>query len=478
MNQDMSSYRKGVDWVTVLLYAFLVVFGWCNLYAANYNPEVGLQFSFDAQYAKQLMWVGISVVCIGVIMLSDSKVFVEFAWILYVTSLLMLVIVLAVGHEVYGAKSWIKIGPVLFQPAEFTKIGAALVVARIMSRYGFSFTFRNYVKLFAVLLIPMTLIILQNDTGSALVYVVLILAMFREGLSPHFLLIGATCAIVAVASLLLDSAPVLTALVLCAFVAVQVLVYRQSAPWEAVKAFAAGAVAALAVWLLMRFHYGRELLVDYYLLIGMAVASLFLILAYVVHRFRGLWWLLAYVWVSLCTSFGTGYVFDNVLGDHQRTRINVLFGIEEDPLGAGYNVNQSLIAIGSGGVFGKGFLNGTQTKLDFVPKQTTDFIFCTVGEEWGFLGCVVLVSAYIFLFLRIIYLAERQHSVFSRVYGYCVASIFFFHFAINVSMAIGLMPVIGIPLPFFSYGGSSFWGFTILLFIFVKLDTDRNFLVR
>lgn len=478
MNQDMSSYRKGVDWITVLLYAFLVIFGWCNLYAANYNPEVGPQFSFDAQYAKQLIWVGVSIACIGIIMLSDSKMFVEFAWIIYIGSLILLLLVLAVGHEVYGAKSWIKIGPVLFQPAEFTKIGAALVVSRVMSRYGFSFSFRNYVKLFAIILVPMALIILQNDTGSALVYVVFLLAMFREGLSPHLLLIGALCAVVAVASLLLDSGPVLVALVLLAVVATQVLAARGGQVWLALKAFGVGSVVAVVAWLVMRFHLGRELIIDYYLLIGMGAASVVIALSYVVHRLKGTWWLLTYVWVALATSFGTGYVFDNVLGDHQRTRINVLFGIEEDPLGAGYNVNQSLIAIGSGGLLGKGFLNGTQTKLDFVPKQTTDFIFCTVGEEWGFLGCTVLVAAYIFLFLRIIYLAERQHSVFSRVYGYCVAGIFFFHFAINISMAIGLMPVIGIPLPFFSYGGSSFWGFTVLLFIFVKLDTERNFLIR
>lgn len=478
MNQDMSSYRKGVDWITVLLYAFLVIFGWCNLYAANYNPEVGPQFSFDAQYAKQLIWVGVSIACIGIIMLSDSKMFVEFAWIIYIGSLVLLLLVLAVGHEVYGAKSWIKIGPVLFQPAEFTKIGAALVVSRVMSRYGFSFSFRNYVKLFAIILVPMALIILQNDTGSALVYVVFLLAMFREGLSPHLLLIGALCAVVAVASLLLDSGPVLVALVVLAVVATQVLAARGGQVWLALKAFGVGAVVAVVAWLVMRFHLGRELIIDYYLLIGMGAASVVIALSYVVHRLKGTWWLLTYVWVALATSFGTGYVFDNVLGDHQRTRINVLFGIEEDPLGAGYNVNQSLIAIGSGGLLGKGFLNGTQTKLDFVPKQTTDFIFCTVGEEWGFLGCTVLVAAYIFLFLRIIYLAERQHSVFSRVYGYCVAGIFFFHFAINISMAIGLMPVIGIPLPFFSYGGSSFWGFTVLLFIFVKLDTERNFLIR
>lgn len=478
MDHDMTSYHKGVDWLTVLLYVFLVFFGWSNLYAANYNPEVGMQFSFDAQYAKQLIWVGISAVSIGIIMLTDSKIFVEFSWVIYVGSLFLLVLVLAVGHEVYGAKSWIKIGPVLFQPAEFTKIGTALVVARVMSRYGFSFTFRNYLKLFAILLVPMALIILQNDTGSALVYSVFLLAMFREGLSPHYLIIGFMCAAVAIASLLLDSGPVLIALIVVSFIGLQMLLAKQGLPFAALKALVAGGVATAAFWAFMTFYRHQEIIVDYYLLAGMAVASLALVIQYVIHRFHGLLWAMTYVWVALATSFGTGFAFDNILGDHQRTRINVLFGIEEDPLGAGYNVNQSLIAIGSGGALGKGFLNGTQTKLDFVPKQTTDFIFCTVGEEWGFVGCTVLVAAYIFFFLRIIHLAEKQHSVFSRVYGYCVAGIFFFHFAVNISMAIGIMPVIGIPLPFFSYGGSSLWGFSVLLFIFLKLDTDRNFLIR
>lgn len=474
----MGSYRKGVDWITIILYAILVIFGWCNLYAANYNPEVGVQFSFSTEYFRQLVWIIIAVFCAGAIMLSDSKLFVEAAWPVYIVSLLLLTLVLFIGREVYGAKSWLMIGTVAFQPAEFTKIGTALVLARVMSRYGFQFTFRNYVKLFAFILIPVAFILLQNDTGSALVYFVFLLAMFREGLSSHILIIGATCIVAAICALLLDPTLVMCVLLGVAFVAMHIILLRQGRTADSLRALLSAVVAAgifVVVWI---FVLHKEFNPDLTVLVGMAGASLYLFIVKFVHRLGGIGWFLTYAWISLMTCYATGYVFENVLGDHQRTRINVLFGIEDDPLGAGYNVNQSLIAIGSGGFWGKGFLDGTQTKLDFVPKQTTDFIFCTVGEEWGFLGSTVLVVVYVLFFLRIISLAEKQHSVFSRVYGYCVACVFFFHFTINICMTIGLMPVIGIPLPFFSYGGSSLWGFSVMLFIFLKLDTDRNFLIR
>lgn len=477
-NNSMASYRKGVDWITLLLYVFLVAFGWANLYAANYNPEAGAQFSFNSEYFKQLIWIVISLACGGVIMLSDSKVFVVASWLVYVLSLLLLTVVLFAGKEVYGAKSWLVIGPVAFQPAEFTKIGTALVLSRLMSRYGFTFSLNSYLKLFAVILTPVVFILLQNDTGSALVYFVFLLAMFREGMSPHILIIGSLCVVVAIAALLLDAPPVLIFISVAGLVSMHLLMSRQQLTWGAPLSLGVGLFAGAALWAVMKFILDRPILEDYVILAGMGAASLTSVLLLIAHRLKGLGWLLAYVWIALALAFGSSYAFDNILGDHQRTRINVLFGIEDDPLGAGYNVNQSLIAIGSGGLTGKGYLGGTQTKLDFVPKQTTDFIFCTVGEEWGFFGSALLVIVYVVFFLRIISLAEKQHSVFSRVFGYCVAGVFFFHFSINVCMTIGLMPVIGIPLPFFSYGGSSLWGFSVMLFIFLKLDTDRNFLIR
>ena len=478
MPAQNNPYRKGLDWPTIILYVLLVGFGWSNLYAANYNPEVGLTFNFSAEYFKQLVWIGISIVFGIAIIQSDSKLYVEAAIPIYAVSLLLLTAVLFIGKEVYGAKSWLAIGPIQFQPAEFTKIGAALVIARIMSRYGFKFELKSYFHLFAIIFIPVIYILLQNDTGSALVYFVFLLPMFREGLTPHLLLIGGLCVVAAVASLLAGTFPAMIGLVVLAVLALLVIMLRQTAPAESGYFTLVGLATYWTLWLTFNYIHPVEVSEELLLLGGFLAASLFLVIRMVIKRLSGILWFLSYSWIALTTAFATGYIFEHVLGDHQRTRIEVLFGMKDDPLGAGYNVNQSLIAIGSGGLMGKGFLKGTQTKLDFVPKQTTDFIFCTVGEEWGFLGSLALIAIYVTFFLRLIFLAEKQPSVFSRVYGYCVACIFFFHFTINICMTIGLMPVIGIPLPFFSYGGSSLWGFSVMLFIFLKLDTDRNVLIR
>ena len=474
-NNGSNSYsRNGIDWWLVLIYGLLVIFGWMNIYAANFNPETKVFFSVDAEYFKQLIWIGVSLLSIGTILLIDSKFFVSISGLLYVASIILLFTVLAIGKEVNGAKSWFEIGPIRFQPVEITKVATALLVARIMSRYGFSFNFTNYAKLAAVVMLPVLCILLQNDTGSALVYFVLVLPMFREGLSPIVILIGFLCVIAASVSFLIDSLWVQLALVLLSFVALWMQGIRKD------LAIAIG-VGLVATAISVGYYYlsGKQMLKpEIYLLIGSALFSAYLAIRTLMKRFRNVYFILVLLWAGLCTSFATEYAFENLLGEHQRTRINVLFGLEEDLLGAGYNVNQSMIAIGSGGFAGKGFLQGTQTKFNFVPEQTTDFIFCTIGEEWGFLGCLAVISLFVIFLLRMIYVAERQHSAFSRVYGYCVASIFFFHFAINICMTIGLAPVIGIPLPFFSYGGSSLWGFSILLFIFVKLDINREELIR
>ena len=471
-------YHKGIDWPLVILYMLLVGFGWCNIYAANFNPETKVFFSVDAEYFKQLIWIGISLVSIGIIMLIDSKLFVVVSYAFFIVSLLLLVVVLLVGKEVNGAKSWFSLGPVSFQPVEFTKIGTALVLANIMSRYGFQFEFKSYLRLFGVLMLPILLVLLQNDTGSALIFFVFLLAMYREGMTTHILLIGVLTVICAIASLLSDSALVMMILFVVCLLAVAYTFYRRGDKTDAAVSVAIGVVVAGSLGLLLYFVDIPKFLPEYVPLIAAAVMSAFALVRSLIRRVKWVRVVLMYLWAGLLISFATGYIFENVLGEHQRTRINILFGVEEDLQGAGYNVHQSLIAIGSGGFSGKGFLEGTQTKLNFVPKQSTDFIFCTVGEEWGFLGASLLVIAFLAFFIRIIHLAEKQHSVFSRVYGYCVACIFFFHFFVNICMTIGLMPVIGIPLPFFSYGGSSLWGFSVLLFIFLKLDTDRNELIR
>lgn len=479
MINSHNSHRKGVDWITILLYAILVGFGWLNLYAANFNPETKVFFSVDAEYFKQLVWIGISALCIGVIMLVDSKFFVEVSYVFFGVSVLLLIGTLFVGKEVNGAKAWIAFGSMSFQPVEFTKIGTALVVARIMSRYGFVFDSSAYLKLFGLLLVPIVLVLLQNDTGSALIFFVFMLAMYREGMSGHVLMLGVVCGVVAVGSLLLGSMIVMSVLMVLMLLCLAMILKSCHANRVMVISFVMFVLVGTVTWGVLKYVSPQIVeKVEYSILSGALVMSVYLLVKAVYNRMRKITGLIGYLWVGLVVSFATSYVFENVLIEHQRTRINVLFGVEEDPLGAGYNVNQSLIAIGSGGVVGKGFLEGTQTKLNFVPKQTTDFIFCTVGEEWGFVGSVGLVAVYLIFFIRLILLAEKQHSVFSRVYGYCIVGIFFFHFMVNICMTIGLMPVIGIPLPFFSYGGSSLWGFSIMLFIFLKLDTERELLIR
>lgn len=479
MISNNNSYRKGVDWITVLLYALLVGFGWLNLYAANFNPETKIFFSVEAEYFKQLVWIGISLLCIGVIMLVDSKFFVEVSYIIFGASVLLLIATLVVGKEVNGAKAWIALGPLTFQPVEFTKIGTALVIARMMSRYGFVFDTKAYFKMFGLLLIPIALVLLQNDTGSALIFFVFMLSMYREGMSGHVLMLGVTCGVSAIATLLIGSVTVMFGLSVIAILSVFYVLKSYHASKKMLKSLLLFVVTGVVMWFVMRYFGRSEVEQTELAIMSAALAmTIYLIAKAIYNKMHNLVGILGYFWVGLVLSFATSYIFENVLIEHQRTRINVLFGVEEDPLGAGYNVNQSLIAIGSGGAIGKGFLEGTQTKLNFVPKQTTDFIFCTVGEEWGFVGSVGLVIVYLAFFIRLILLAEKQHSVFSRVYGYCVASIFFFHFMVNICMTIGLLPVIGIPLPFFSYGGSSLWGFSIMLFIFLKLDTERELLIR
>ncbi|MBR6252137.1 MAG: rod shape-determining protein RodA [Bacteroidales bacterium] len=470
-------YRKGIDWWMVLLYVALVGFGWANLYAANFNPETGVFFSVDAEYFKQLVWIGVSIISVSIIMILDAKLYVEISTFVYIISIILLLVVLAVGKEVHGAKAWFELGPIRFQPVEFTKLGTALLIARFMSRYNFQFTTANALKIGGILLLPITLVLLQNDTGSALIFFTFLLPMFREGLSPHILLLGVLAAATAIASLLIGDEWVMAIVLLVSAMVITVKFQNNNQHNFGIFAVLIGIGASAMTWgITLLLHKHVELSVLF--LLGAGVTTMFVLIRMVTRRFYRIFMVLVYMWAGLAMSFGTSFVFENVLIEHQRTRINILFGKEDDPLGAGYNVNQSLIAIGSGGFSGKGYLQGTQTKFNFVPKQSTDFIFCTVGEEWGFMGSFVLVALYLLFFMRLITLAEKQHSVFSRVYGYCVASIFFFHFAVNISMTIGLMPVIGIPLPFFSYGGSSLWGFSILLFIFLKLDTNRNELIR
>lgn len=412
--------RKGIfhniDWWLVGLYLFLVTMGLLSIYAAVYNPEHPSLLDRTQLYGIQFFWIMSSLILAFIILMLDVKFFSSFSYFIYGASMLLLLIVLIFGKEVAGSKSWIEIGGFTLQPAEFAKFATNLAIARYLSGLNINLKrTKNVIIAAVILIVPFGLILLQNDTGSAIVYAAFILVLYREGFSGNFLILGVVVVVLFVLTLMVGKFLVL------------------------------GIVAAITLVLFLITQKVRK---NMFMLFG----SFLLIAAFV---------------------FSVDYAFENVLQEHQKTRIEVLLGKKTDFQGAGYNVHQSLIAIGSGGFKGKGFLQGTQTKYKFVPEQSTDFIFCTVGEEWGFLGSSLVIVLFLFLLIRILTAAERQRSAFSRIYGYGVASILFFHLAVNIGMTIGLSPVIGIPLPFFSYGGSSLWSFTILLFIFIKMDSYR-----
>ncbi len=405
-----------IDWLTVLLWAVLVFFGWLSVFSSSSDENVSSIFDFSQRYGKQLVWIGMAVLLVIIIVIIDAKFFSTFSFILYFITLALLIGVLLFGKTVAGSRSWFQLGSFAIQPAEFAKFTVALALAKYLSISNIDlYLMKTKIYAIAIIITPAFLILLQNDTGSALVYFSFIIVLFREGLSGMIIIVGIIMTVLFILTLLFS----------------EVIV-----------------IAALTLILVISMFLSKSILKN---------------------------WKQVLVIFFLSTAFiySVNYTFDNVLEPHQKKRINILLGIEEDLKGAGYNVNQSMIAIGSGGLTGKGFRKGMLTRYQFVPEQSTDFIFCTVGEEWGFAGVSVVILLFLTLFIRIVWLAERQRSVFSRIYGYGVVSILFFHFVINVGMTIGLAPVVGIPLPFFSYGGSSLWAFTILLFIFLKQDANR-----
>jgi rod shape determining protein RodA len=414
--QQGSRFFFNVDWVTILIYTALCAIGFINIYASIYNPDTSTLFNFGSNYGKQLIFILTALLLGFSILLLDAKFFSVFSPIVYGVTMLLLMVVLVVGRKVAGNQAWIPLGSFRLQPSEFAKFGTALLIARYVG--NFNPKFRDVKSIFFAGLIvgfPLLLIMLQPDTGSALVFLAFMFPLYREGLSGYFLLIFLGMIVLFIADFLVPMAILIPVII------------------------------AIGAFFAYQNKRKQKMMISIILAIIIAIAYLFVVkLAY-----------------------------EKVLEPHQRTRIEIMLGLKTDPKGAGYNVNQSKIAIGSGQLTGRGFLQGTQTKYGYVPEQSTDFIFSTIGEEWGFAGCVTVIALYIFLLLRIINLAERQRSTFSRVYGYCVASIIFFHVFINIGMTIGIIPVIGIPLPFISYGGSSLWSFTVLLFIFLKLDSNR-----
>lgn len=409
-----------VDWILISLYAALVILGWLNIYASVYNDEHQAITDISQKYGKQMIWVVTSVILAFVILMVDGSFFSTFAYPIYGIALISLVAVLFLGTEVSGSKSWFRIGEFGVQPAEFSKFATNLALAKYLSNIeGKIKLWRTRAISFAFFLLPALLILLENETGVALVLLAFIFVLYREGLSGNILLLGFFSILIFILTLL--------------------------------------------------FNKGY--------LISICGGITLLTLLFIKRNKKNVFILSAVFVIATGMIYSVDYAY-NHLAAHQKQRINVFLGKEVDIKKAGYNVNQSLIAIGSGGFTGKGFLNGTQTKYDFVPEQSTDFIFCTVGEEWGFIGTSVVIVLFIGLLIRVIFIAERQRSSFSRIYGYGVASILFIHITINIGMTIGLAPVIGIPLPFFSYGGSSLWSFTILLFILIRLDAYRMMVLR
>ncbi|MBN2596709.1 rod shape-determining protein RodA [Labilibaculum sp.] len=469
------SLIKNLDWWTIFLYVLLVFLGWINIYAAVYNEEHQSIFDISQRYGKQLMWIGAAFFLAMVILIIEGKFFSAFAYPTYLVMIFLLVAVLIFGREVNGARSWFEIGGIRLQPAEFAKFATCLAISRYISQFNFKIhNFKSLVIAGVILFTPAVLIILQRDAGSALVYIVFVLVLYREGLSGIVLFVGFLSAVLFIITLLLPELYVLLIILGFSFVGLKFMGLRFK---QILIGLSAILIAFGLVWGVIKAF---QLNVSAYMILIISISLNIIPFLFYIYkeRLKNVIWVLLIAVGSLFFTFSVSYLFENVLESHQQERINDLLGIESDPSGAGYNVAQSKIAIGSGGFAGKGFLNGTQTKFKFVPEQSTDFIFCTVGEEWGFVGSTAVLSLLLLLIIRLLFLAERQRSPFSRIYGYGVACILFFHMAINVGMTIGLAPVIGIPLPFFSYGGSSLWAFTILLFVFLRLDANRMELLR
>lgn len=475
------SVFRSLDWVTIILYTILVSAGAVSIYAASYDFDNASMFDFSEFSGKQFLWIGLSLVIGCVILLLDYRIYETYAYPIYAVVILVLIATIFLAPDIKGSRSWLVFGPISLQPAEFGKFASALALAKLFNSYNFSLNAKisNYFRALILIFLPICLILLQKETGSALVYLSLIFVLYREGMSG-LVLFSVFCAVLYFVVAVKFADPLVLGIPIGEFSVFLIIIL---------------------IFSLMLLFYCRDLIIARNVIIGFAVSGIIvailsacgvtingtiffctilgLAIAYTLiamfhHRIKKFLITVSFALVSVLFLFSVNYVFGNVLEPHQQMRIKVALGIEDDIRGAGYNVNQSKIAIGSGGFTGKGFLNGTQTKLKYVPEQHTDFIFCTIGEEEGFVGSTAVLVVFLAFILRIIHIAERQRTAFGRVYAYCVVACLIFHLCINVGMVIGLCPVIGIPLPFFSYGGSALWGFTIMLFIMLRIDAARK----
>ncbi len=480
-NRNMSVFRS-LDWWTIGIYVALLAMGWLSIYGATHSVEQTDMFDLSARSGMQIVWIGTALLLGFVLLLIDDRFYDTFANVFFVILLLLLFATIFNPYQIKGSRSWLVLGPLRLQPAEFAKFATALALAKCMSVYGFNVTkVKDFLIALSVILLPMFFIILQNETGSALVYLSFFFVLYREGMPGSVLFTGVAAVVYFVVGVrfqevMLWDTPTSTGefwvmMLIQIFSLAMVRIYcgSQRLFRNILYVFAGITLAALLV---SKFIIPFDITFVQLALTAILIGSL--IWKSVSARLRHYFLIALFTLGSTLFFYSVDYVMHNVMQPHQTNRINVLLGLVDDPSGAGYNVHQSMIAIGSGGLEGKGFGNGTQNKLQFVPEQDTDFIFCTVGEEGGFLLSAGVLLLFLALILRLIYLAERQTFRFGRVYGYSVMSIFMFHLFINVGMVLGLTPVIGIPLPFFSYGGSSLWGFTILIFIFLRIDAGRK----
>ena len=481
-NANNELIEKGsVDRPTLILYLVFVLIGWFNIYAASYDLENATEmFDLSTRAGSQLIWIGTSLLLAFALIKIEVSFYETYAFLFYLIGIVLLIITLIFAKEINGSRSWLILGPVRLQPAEFMKFIIALSLAKVFYVYDFKLMERkNLLLVIAIILLPVILVIFQSETGTALVYLSFILVLYREGLPGGVLFMG----IAAIAYFILGirfSDTQIGSLSTGEIISTAlIIIFSSGLVWSYLKRkktsfyiILFSAVIALVAYIISLFNVQ----VDWGLvaLIALSVTALYLIFLFLRYRVATYLYILLFLVGSFAFLESAEYVFNDVLQPHQQMRIKVTLGMEQDLSGAGYHVGQSKIAIGSGGLSGKGYLNGTQTKLKYVPEQDTDFIFCTIGEEHGFIGSAIILILFTYFTLRLLKLAERQTTSFGRVYGYGVVSVFFFHLLVNIGMVIGIMPVIGIPLPFFSYGGSSLWGFTILLFIFLRIDKSRK----
>ena len=478
-NRDNNILQR-LDWFTILLYLLLVTIGFFSICGACYEFGSPTIIPPQSRPYSQLIWIALSTILIFIILMTEKSFFETTAYLMYGGVILLLIATIFLAKDIKGSHSWLVLGPIRLQPAEFAKFATALALAKFMSTYDFKLrNIKNFFISLAIIFVPMISIILQNETGSALVYFAFFFMLYREGMTGYILGLGLSAVVYFVVGMKFsDTLSVITPI---GELAVEGIILFLC--FTMVYILRKDKKTILIGLIFSALSFGIGGLVSQFIAVDFSLISLGLICLMIIyfiilslHK-----WVIQYALIavfaigSVAFLFSVHYVFNEILEPHQQTRILVSLGMKEDPNGAGYNVNQSKIAIGSGGILGKGFLNGTQTKLNYVPEQATDFIFCTVGEEQGFIGSSIVILLFSCFIIRLIILAERQDRAFSRIYGYCVASIFLFHLIINIGMVTGLTPVIGIPLPFFSYGGSSLWGFTLLLFIFIRLDASRKF---